>query len=99
MQRVLGVMKGSEFHKAVAALPGYVASSSGIGQHRCRSFSDSVDAETGRCPASEEALNWARRSASASSAASRSASAMSSMVLALKNGSSGVVGHVTVASL
>src|SRR5882672_4198193 len=34
----------------------------------------------------------------ASSTASRSASAMSSMVLALKNGSSGVVGHVTVAS-
>ena len=35
---------------------------------------------------------------SSSSAASRSASAISSMVLALKNGSSGVVGHVTVAS-
>ena len=34
----------------------------------------------------------------ASSAASRSASAMSSTVLALKNGSSGSVGHVTVAS-
>ena len=32
-----------------------------------------------------------------SNAASRSASAMSSMVLALKNGSSGVVGHVAVA--
>ena len=34
----------------------------------------------------------------ASSAASRSASATSSTVLALKNGSSGSVGHVTVAS-
>src|SRR4029079_11953718 len=33
-----------------------------------------------------------------SSAASRSASAMSSMVLALKNGSSGCAGQVTVAS-
>jgi len=33
-----------------------------------------------------------------SSVASRSASAMSSMVLALKNGSSGSAGHVTVAS-
>ncbi len=34
-----------------------------------------------------------------SNAASRSASAMSCTVLALKNGSSGVVGHVTVAKL
>jgi molybdate-binding protein len=29
MQRLLGVMKGSEFHKAVAALPGYVAANAG----------------------------------------------------------------------
>jgi hypothetical protein len=38
------------------------------------------------------------RQESASSAASRSASAMSSTVLALKNGSSGAAGQVTVAS-
>src|ERR1700752_4106373 len=29
MQRLLDVMKGSEFHKAVAELPGYVASNTG----------------------------------------------------------------------
>jgi molybdate-binding protein len=29
MQRVLDVMKGGEFHKAVAALPGYVAANTG----------------------------------------------------------------------
>jgi molybdate-binding protein len=29
MQRVLDIMKGSEFHKAVAALPGYVAAHTG----------------------------------------------------------------------
>jgi hypothetical protein len=29
MQRVLDIMKGNEFHKAVAALPGYVAANTG----------------------------------------------------------------------
>ena len=44
MQRVLDVMKGREFHKAVAALPGYVAANTGSvstvagisGQRRCQ---------------------------------------------------------------
>jgi hypothetical protein len=40
---------------------------------------------------------YVSRDQPASSAASRSASAMSSTVLALKNGSSGVVGQATVA--
>jgi molybdate-binding protein len=29
MQRVIDIMKGREFHQAVAALPGYVAASAG----------------------------------------------------------------------
>jgi hypothetical protein len=29
MQRVLDIMKGSEFHQAVAALPGYIAADTG----------------------------------------------------------------------
>jgi hypothetical protein len=29
MQRVLGIMKGSEFHQAVAALRGYIAANTG----------------------------------------------------------------------
>ena len=99
MQRVLDVMKGREFHKAVAALPGYVAASTGS-VSTVQEFLDSVDAKTSRFPSSERADMGTREpSQPPSSAASRSASAMSSMVLALKNGSSGVVGHVTVASL
>ena len=95
MQRVLDVMKGREFHKAVAALPGYVAASTGS-VSTVAEFLDSVDAK----PAvSRQAEALMTNLNPASSAASRSASAMSSMVLALKNGSSGVVGHVTVASL
>jgi hypothetical protein len=29
MQRVLDIMKGSEFHQAVAALPGYIVANTG----------------------------------------------------------------------
>ena len=52
MQRVLGVMKGSEFHKAVAALPGYVTANTGS-VSTVQEFLDSVDAKTGRLAASE----------------------------------------------
>ena len=34
MQRVLDIMKGSEFQQAVASLPGYVADQHRHGQHR-----------------------------------------------------------------
>jgi len=44
MQRVLDVMKGSEFHKAVAALPGYVTASTGS-VSTVPEFLDSVDAK------------------------------------------------------
>jgi molybdate-binding protein len=44
MQRVLDIMKGSEFHKAVAALPGYVAASTGS-VSTVPEFLDSVDAK------------------------------------------------------
>jgi hypothetical protein len=45
MQRVLDVMKGDEFHGAVADLPGYVPVN--IGQvFTVREFLDSVDVET-----------------------------------------------------
>jgi molybdate transport repressor ModE-like protein len=45
MQRVLGVMKGNEFHKAVAALPGYVTANSGS-VSTVQEFLSSVDAKT-----------------------------------------------------
>ena len=45
MQRVLGVMKASEFHKAVAALPGYVTANSGS-VSTVQEFLSSVDAKT-----------------------------------------------------
>src|SRR3982751_856311 len=44
MQRVLGVMKGGEFHKAVAALPGYVTANSGS-VSTVQEFLSSVDAK------------------------------------------------------
>jgi hypothetical protein len=44
MQRLLDVMKGSEFHKAVAELPGYVASNTGS-VSTVQEFLDSVDAK------------------------------------------------------
>ena len=43
MQRVLVVMKGNEFHKAVAALPGYVTVNAGS-VSTVQEFLDSVDA-------------------------------------------------------
>ncbi len=45
MQRVLDIMKGNEFHKAVAALPGYVAANTGSVSN-VREFLDSVYAKT-----------------------------------------------------
>jgi len=45
MQRVLDIMKGNEFHKAVAALPGYVAANTGS-VSTVREFLDSVYAKT-----------------------------------------------------
>jgi molybdate-binding protein len=42
MQRVLDVMKGREFHKAVGALPGYVAANTGS-VSTVQEFLDSVD--------------------------------------------------------
>ncbi len=45
MQRVLEVMKGREFHKAVAELPGYVAASPGS-VSTVPEFLDSVDTRT-----------------------------------------------------
>jgi molybdate-binding protein len=44
MRRVLDVMKGNEFHKAVAALPGYVAVDTGS-VSTVQEFLDSVDAK------------------------------------------------------
>jgi len=45
MQRVLDIMKGNEFHKAVAALPGYVTANTGS-VSTVREFLDSVYAKT-----------------------------------------------------
>ena len=42
MQRVLDIMKGREFHDAVAALPGYKATDTGM-VHTVREFLDRVD--------------------------------------------------------
>ena len=43
MRRVLDIMKGSEFHKAVAALPGYEATNTGS-VHTVKEFLDQIDA-------------------------------------------------------
>jgi molybdate-binding protein len=43
MQRVLDIMKGREFHKAVAALPGYVAAHTGA-VRSVKEFLERVDA-------------------------------------------------------
>jgi len=45
MRRVLDVMKGSEFHRAVAALPGYVAANTGS-VSTVPEFLDIVEAKT-----------------------------------------------------
>jgi molybdate-binding protein len=42
MRRVLDIMKGSEFHKAVAQLPGYEATNTGS-VHTVREFLDRMD--------------------------------------------------------
>jgi molybdate transport repressor ModE-like protein len=42
MRRVLDIMKGSEFHKAVAALPGYEATNTGS-VHTVKEFLDQID--------------------------------------------------------
>ncbi len=34
MKRVIDIMKGQEFHDAIASLPGYVADPIRVGQHR-----------------------------------------------------------------
>ena len=41
MRRILDIMKGNEFHKAIAALPGYVAANTGS-VSTVREFLDSV---------------------------------------------------------
>ena len=43
MQRVLDIVKGREFHKAVAALPGYKATNTGA-VYTVKEFLDQVDA-------------------------------------------------------
>jgi hypothetical protein len=43
MQRVLDIMKGSEFHKAVATLPGYIATNSGA-VSTVKEFLETMDA-------------------------------------------------------
>ena len=43
MQRVLDIMKGKEFHEAVAALPGYIAASTGA-VSSVKEFLESMDA-------------------------------------------------------
>ena len=45
MQRVLEIMKGRDFHDAVASLPGYVAANTGS-VSTVQEFLDSVDAKT-----------------------------------------------------
>ena len=45
MRRVLDVMKGSEFHTAVAALPGYVAANTGS-VSTVQEFLEIVEAKT-----------------------------------------------------
>jgi hypothetical protein len=43
MRRVLDIMKGREFHEAVAALPGYVAANTGA-VSSVKEFLERVDA-------------------------------------------------------
>jgi molybdate transport repressor ModE-like protein len=43
MRRVLDIMKGNEFHKALAALPGYEATNTGA-VHTVKEFLDQIDA-------------------------------------------------------
>ncbi|MBS0530156.1 MAG: helix-turn-helix transcriptional regulator [Proteobacteria bacterium] len=43
MRRVLDLMKGEEFHSAVAALPGYEATNTGV-VHTVKAFLDQIDA-------------------------------------------------------
>jgi hypothetical protein len=82
MQRVLDVMKGSEFHKAVAALPGYVTANSGS-VHTCR-IPQQRGCEDGRSRQAKE-MNWAAtRGSAAVQRRQPLASAMSSIVMALK---------------
>ena len=45
MQRVLDIMKGNEFHEAVAALPGYVAADTGS-VSTVQEFLEIVEAKT-----------------------------------------------------
>ncbi|MES2750871.1 MAG: substrate-binding domain-containing protein [Pseudomonadota bacterium] len=52
MQRVLDIMKGCEFHDAVASLPGYVAANTGS-VSTVKEFLDSVDAGTDATPNSK----------------------------------------------
>ena len=44
MRHVLEIMKGSEFHKAIATLPGYEATSTGS-VHTVKEFLDQIDAK------------------------------------------------------
>jgi molybdate transport repressor ModE-like protein len=44
MRRVLDIMKGSEFHKAIATLPGYEATNTGS-VHTVKEFLDQIDAK------------------------------------------------------
>ncbi len=43
MQRVLDIMKGREFHEAIATLPGYIAADTGT-VSTVRDFLESMDA-------------------------------------------------------
>jgi hypothetical protein len=47
MRRVLDIMKGREFHKAVATLPGYVAANTGS-VSSVKEFLERMDAMPGR---------------------------------------------------
>ncbi|HVV39822.1 MAG TPA: substrate-binding domain-containing protein [Nitrobacter sp.] len=49
MQRVLDLMKGREFHQAIAALPGYEATNTGA-VYTVREFLDQIDAMGSRSP-------------------------------------------------
>ena len=42
MRRVLDIMKGSEFHKAIATLPGYEATNTGS-VHTVKEFLEQID--------------------------------------------------------
>jgi len=47
MQRVLEIMKGLEFHEAVAALPGYIVANTGA-VRTVKSFLERMDASRSR---------------------------------------------------